>query len=153
MTPGACHGTAVNFPPASRFRNLLKAALQLTVSPCTCQTSQHAALPAGHGTAVNSSSASSKLALDGLPTMEAQQRVIDWLEQHRLGQRKVNFKLRDWLFARQRYWGEPFPIIYPEGSEVGPARHPSLQQMLLSFWGVLPELHLGLKGWLLMQQP
>ena len=98
---------------------LLKAASQLSVSPCTCHTSQHAVPPAGHGQAVNSSSASSKLALDGLPTMEAQQRVIDWLEQHRLGQRKVNFKLRDWLFARQRYWGEPFPIIYPEGSEVG----------------------------------
>ena len=31
---------------------------------------------------------------------------------------QVNFKLRDWLFARQRYWGEPFPIVYPEGSEV-----------------------------------
>ena len=97
---------------------LLKAALQLFASPCTCQACQHAVLPAGHGTAVNSSSDSSNLTLDGLPTREAQQRVIDWLEQHRLGQRKVNFKLRDWLFARQRYWGEPFPIIYPEGSEV-----------------------------------
>ncbi len=53
--------------------------------------------------------------LDGLPTPEAKAKIIDWLEERGSGQRKVNFKLRDWLFSRQRYWGEPFPIIWRDG--------------------------------------
>ena len=69
------------------------------------------------GIAVNSAS-SSGLDLNGLPTSEAKAATIAWLEATGAGERKVNFKLRDWLFARQRYWGEPFPIVYPEGSEV-----------------------------------
>lgn len=44
-----------------------------------------------------------------------------WLEARGAGEKQVNFKLRDWLFARQRYWGEPFPIIFPEGSDVSSA--------------------------------
>ena len=71
------------------------------------------------GVAVNSASSSGGLDLNGLPTKEAKAAAIDWLEAGGLGERKTNFKLRDWLFARQRYWGEPFPIVYPEGSEVG----------------------------------
>jgi leucyl-tRNA synthetase len=53
--------------------------------------------------------------LDGLPTAEAKQRIIAWLEEQGSGERKINFKLRDWLFSRQRYWGEPFPIIWRNG--------------------------------------
>lgn len=49
--------------------------------------------------------------------------ITAWLEQQGLGNRKVNYKLRDWLFARQRYWGEPFPLMFPEGSDTpGEAR-------------------------------
>ena len=52
--------------------------------------------------------------LDGLSCKEAQKKVIDYLEENGLGKRKVNFKLRDWVFSRQRYWGEPIPIVHCE---------------------------------------
>jgi leucyl-tRNA synthetase len=49
--------------------------------------------------------------IDGLPTAQAKERMIRWLEDEGLGRRSVKYKLRDWLFSRQRYWGEPFPIL------------------------------------------
>jgi leucyl-tRNA synthetase len=58
------------------------------------------------GTAVNSG------IIDGLPTPEAKKKIIAWLEQKDLGRPKVNFKLRDWVFSRQRYWGEPIPVVH-----------------------------------------
>ena len=63
----------------------------------------------GEGFAINSDF------LDGLPTLKAKAQIIDWLEEKELGSRTINFKLRDWLFSRQRYWGEPFPIIWDKG--------------------------------------
>jgi leucyl-tRNA synthetase len=60
--------------------------------------------------------------LDGLPTAEAKRRIIDWLEKQGSGRRSVTYKLRDWLFSRQRYWGEPFPIVWRNG------RHEALQE-------------------------
>ena len=53
--------------------------------------------------------------LTGLPTPEAKEKIILWLEENGKGRRKVNYKLRDWLFSRQRYWGEPFPIVWEDG--------------------------------------
>ena len=53
--------------------------------------------------------------LDGLPTAEAKATMIDWLESNSVGKRRIQFKLRDWLFSRQRYWGEPFPIVWKDG--------------------------------------
>jgi leucyl-tRNA synthetase len=50
--------------------------------------------------------------LNGLGVAAAKRKIIDWLEQKSLGKSKVNYKLRDWLFSRQRYWGEPFPILH-----------------------------------------
>ncbi len=50
--------------------------------------------------------------LNGLPTPEAKQKITRWLEESELGEGTVQYKLRDWLFSRQRYWGEPFPIVY-----------------------------------------
>ena len=58
------------------------------------------------GYAVNSG------AFTGLPTAEFKKRIIDWLEKEKKGTRAVNYKLRDWIFARQRYWGEPIPLVH-----------------------------------------
>ncbi len=53
--------------------------------------------------------------LDGLSTVEAKSKITAWLEEKGLGKGTVNFKLRDWLFSRQRYWGEPFPLVWEDG--------------------------------------
>ncbi|MFJ9161436.1 leucine--tRNA ligase [Streptomyces griseoviridis] len=59
-------------------------------------------------------SANDEISLDGLPVPEAKARITDWLAGRGIGEGTVNFRLRDWLFSRQRYWGEPFPIVYDE---------------------------------------
>ncbi len=64
----------------------------------------------GDGLAINSGF------LDGLDVAAAKARIIAWLEEHGYGTRRINYKLRDWLFSRQRYWGEPFPILFVNGT-------------------------------------
>ncbi|WP_329050461.1 leucine--tRNA ligase [Streptomyces violaceus] len=59
-------------------------------------------------------SSNDEVSLDGLGVAEAKARITEWLEQSGTGEGTVNFRLRDWLFSRQRYWGEPFPIAYDE---------------------------------------
>ncbi|NGO81333.1 leucine--tRNA ligase [Streptomyces sp. YC504] len=61
---------------------------------------------------VNSSADS--VSLDGLGVVEAKAKITEWLSENGIGEGTVNFRLRDWLFSRQRYWGEPFPIVYDE---------------------------------------
>jgi len=62
------------------------------------------------GTSVNS--IGSEISITGLPTAEAKKKITAWLEEKNLGKKTINYKLRDWLFSRQRYWGEPFPIVW-----------------------------------------
>ncbi|GAA3395735.1 leucine--tRNA ligase [Streptomyces roseoviridis] len=59
-------------------------------------------------------SANAEVSLDGLGVVEAKERITAWLADRGIGEGTVNFRLRDWLFSRQRYWGEPFPIVYDE---------------------------------------
>ncbi|MEM7683136.1 MAG: class I tRNA ligase family protein [Planctomycetota bacterium] len=70
---------------------------------------QHKAF-VGDGVAVHS--ANDEVSLDGLRVTEAKAKMIDWLESGGFGRGRVQYKLRDWLFSRQRYWGEPFPILH-----------------------------------------
>ena len=68
---------------------------------------------------------------DGIPSEEGKERIADWFESLGIGQRTVNYRMRDWLISRQRYWGAPIPIVYcPEHGQVPvpderlPAAHP-----------------------------
>ncbi|HET9800436.1 MAG TPA: leucine--tRNA ligase [Chthoniobacterales bacterium] len=63
----------------------------------------------GDGVAINSP------IIDGLQSRDAIRKITEWLEKRGLGKRAINYKLRDWLFSRQRYWGEPFPIVWQDG--------------------------------------
>ncbi|WLQ33748.1 leucine--tRNA ligase [Streptomyces castrisilvae] len=71
-------------------------------------------------------SANDEASLNGLGVTEAKARITEWLKEHGVGEGTVNFRLRDWLFSRQRYWGEPFPIVYDEEG----IAHPLPESML-----------------------
>ncbi|WP_434744488.1 leucine--tRNA ligase [Streptomyces sp. A-14] len=71
-------------------------------------------------------SANDEISLDGLGVVDAKAKITEWLREHGVGEGTVNFRLRDWLFSRQRYWGEPFPIVYDEDG----IAHPLPESML-----------------------
>lgn len=72
------------------------------------------------GVAANSANAS--ISLNGLATGAAKEQMLDWLDRAGSGRRRVNYRLRDWTFSRQRYWGEPFPIVYDQAGNAYPVR-------------------------------
>jgi leucyl-tRNA synthetase len=82
----------------------------------------------GDGVAVNS--ANERISIDGMPTEAAKHKLTTWLEENCLGKKTVNYKLRDWLFSRQRYWGEPFPIVWRTGAD-GVSFHEGLAESAL----------------------
>ncbi|MDT8400656.1 MAG: leucine--tRNA ligase [Bacteroidales bacterium] len=70
------------------------------------------------GTYINSSDQKTGLDINGLKKEEGIKKTIEWLESGELGKAEVNYKLRDWLFSRQRYWGEPFPVVHWEDGTI-----------------------------------
>jgi leucyl-tRNA synthetase len=80
------------------------------------------------GTSVNSTGP--EVSITGLPTPEAKKKITAWLEEKGLGKKTINYKLRDWLFSRQRYWGEPFPIVWKKDA-AGNLHHEALPESAL----------------------
>ncbi len=71
----------------------------------------------GDGASMNSANEDG-LDLNGLGVKDAKAKTIAWLEERGIGKKMINYKLRDWLFSRQRYWGEPFPVIHMDNGEI-----------------------------------
>ncbi|MDR3276134.1 MAG: leucine--tRNA ligase [Treponema sp.] len=101
---------------------------------------------AAYGYAVNSGP------FTGMPTAEAQKAVTAWLEERGLGKKAVNYKLRDWIFSRQRYWGEPIPVVHCEKCGIQalperelPLRLPEVRSYLPTGTGESPLA--AIEGW------
>ncbi|MCU1370308.1 MAG: leuS [Ilumatobacteraceae bacterium] len=93
-------------------------AFDLRVVPVIASPDEHEPLEqawTGDGVAINSANA--EVSLDGRSVAEAKATIIEWLEGKGVGTGRVQYKLRDWLFSRQRYWGEPFPIVFGDDGE------------------------------------
>ncbi len=97
------------------------------------------------GAYINSANSDTGLDINGLNKAAGIKKVVEWLETKGIGKATVNFKLRDWLFSRQRYWGEPFPVIHWEDGEVSlvedenlPLQLPDLEEYKPSETGESP---------------
>ncbi len=93
--------------------------------------------------------------LNGLYIEEANEKMYSWLEEHKFGKRQINYKLRDWIFSRQRYWGEPFPVLHHMDGTVGiiedlPVELPTMDNVKPSGTGESPLANN--KEWLEVKQ-
>jgi leucyl-tRNA synthetase len=82
------------------------------------------------GVYINSANTEKGISINGLKKEKGLQTIIAWLEQKGIGHATVNFKIRDWLFSRQRYWGEPFPVIHWDDGEIEVLRDEDLPVLL-----------------------
>lgn len=87
-------------------------AFGLDIVPTVQAPEGHEGAWGGDGAIINSTNDS--ISLDGMSVTEGKAAITTWLEERGVGRGTVNYKLRDWLFSRQRYWGEPFPIVFDE---------------------------------------
>ena len=97
-----------DFEFAKKFNLQIIAVVETDDKELAAQVRKGTACFIGDGIAINSGK------FTGLSTADFQEQITKWLEEKGLGQKAINYKLRDWLFSRQRYWGEPFPLLHCE---------------------------------------
>ena len=115
-------GAIMAVPAHDERDNEFAAAFELPVIQVVTPPDGDCACYTGDGFMQNS--ACEKLDVNGMTNSDAGQKISEWLEENSVGTKTINYKLRDWLFARQRYWGEPFPVVYADNDPDTPVPIP-----------------------------